>query len=48
MTDNRVGALVVVKPDDERLVAGIITERGKQFKFLHLWNRNILPTDLLL
>ncbi|KAH7682755.1 CBS domain-containing protein [Dioscorea alata] len=27
MTDNRVGALVVVKPGDERLVAGIITER---------------------
>ncbi|KAJ0989074.1 hypothetical protein J5N97_007430 [Dioscorea zingiberensis] len=27
MTENRVGALVVVKPGDEKLVAGIITER---------------------
>ncbi|KAL6011341.1 hypothetical protein ACLOJK_001787 [Asimina triloba] len=29
MTDKNVGSLVVVKPGDEKLLAGIITERGK-------------------
>lgn len=28
MTEHNVGALVVVKPGDEKIVAGIITERG--------------------
>jgi len=28
MTQNNVGALVVVKPDENKAIAGIITERG--------------------
>lgn len=28
MTQNNIGALVVVKPGDQNLLAGIITERG--------------------
>jgi predicted transcriptional regulator len=28
MTEHNVGALVVVKPGDEKVVAGIVTERG--------------------
>lgn len=28
MTEHNVGALVVVKPGDEKIVAGIVTERG--------------------
>jgi len=28
MTQNNVGALVVVKPGEEKSIAGIITERG--------------------
>jgi hypothetical protein len=30
MTQNNVGALVVVKPGEEKSIAGIITERGNQ------------------
>jgi hypothetical protein len=29
MTEHNVGALVVFKPGDEKIVAGIVTERGK-------------------
>lgn len=28
MAQNNVGSLVVLKPGDEKLIAGIITERG--------------------
>lgn len=28
MTENNVGALVVVKPGEQKSIAGIITERG--------------------
>ena len=28
MTQNNVGALVVVKPGEQKSIAGIITERG--------------------
>lgn len=30
MTQHNVGALVVVKPEEEKAIAGIITERGAQ------------------
>lgn len=30
MTQHNVGALVVVKPGENKSIAGIITERGKQ------------------
>lgn len=30
MTQHNIGALVVIKPEDEKLLAGIVTERGNQ------------------
>lgn len=34
MTQHNIGALVVVKPGDQKLVAGIVTERGTEaFRF---------------
>ena len=35
MTQHNVGALVVVKPGEQKSIAGIITERGKEEIFIN-------------
>jgi len=49
MTQNNVGALVVVKPDENKAIAGIITERGTRLgcKFFLFYLFGVLITLLV-
>lgn len=44
MTQHNVGALVVVKPGEEKTIAGIITERGNKHTFV--FNCSIVLSSL--
>ena len=40
MTQHNVGALVVVKPGEDKSIAGIVTERGKS-----VYKHSVMETD---
>ena len=42
MTQHNVGALVVVKPGEDKSIAGIVTERGKLLSKLSVLEKDII------